>query len=1420
MVVTNVIVYTYIPEKSTEYFIQGPPTGFYVTWTYTGTATFTIIPYINDVEQPSLITTSSLTNKIFTNLTVNQTYTFRVKATSGGITSELSIPSLPKTYLNNIIYNFSSGAIGRVGRIPKIGDGLTLLDIIIEPQVYMIDTLVTITSFLSEFDVNTTNWGFENKVKSIYIPDTVTSLPSFQWSKHITSIRFPKNITTIGYSFREVGLEIVDLSYTSLTNIDPWAFHANENLKKITLPGSLTALGAQTFTDVGKQVDSVLFKSSALDVFFYGSSIPTLTGNNFTGPGSFFPTPCRAFYLPGTTNVSRLTNHVNTARGNAPIFTQISVFIPIPTNVSAILYQSADDEFVSGLVINWESVYNASKYYINIYNSSTDTTPVKIITKSSSGFTYTITGDDNLPSGEYFISVQSRSDTDNISSEESTRTASVIFNVSLKFKIINSLTAFVNGNNNTSLTSIYIPSSITIDKTLYKVTKIGDSIFKNLSTLTTVNLPSNIENLGISSFENCINLTNINFPNSLISIDNFAFKNCRKLTTISLSLTGILAIKESIFDNCLSLTSITLPTSVSNINTNSFINCVLLTTLNISANNNSFITENGILYNKGKTSLLFYPSNIQNLTFEIPSTVLNIGNYCFYDNIYLRDLNFNASIQTVGQSVFNNENLNMIFYFNIPYFDTLSFVKPANIAYKLSSTTNLNNLLTNNFAEIKTISAPININLIPYIETSGSDISGIYVSWTNSVNLITSMNISLYKSSEVNPLNIFNIVNPAGLTSYLINTNLTFNQTYKIQINITIPTGQVLTSDFSSTLFYSNVVKYNKINNIGIVTGFNGNPTQLNVVSEIRIENNNYNVISLDSYCFRNCPSATSVILPNTITTIDTYAFENCTSLTSITIPTNILYIKKGAFKNCPGLTSLTLPSTISIIDEETFMNCSGLTVINLPSVITKISINAFNGCSNLTSFSIPNSLNEIEPKIFYNCPKLSQFIVASDNTKFTAIDGIIFNKTITKLMLFPMGKNVTTFNIPNGVTEIGNYAFQHCNKLTDITLNSVTKIGIDAFHNCIFTSINIPDNLITIENGAFSFCSNLISFSVSASHTIFSVIDGILFSKNLKKICNYPVGKPQTSYSVPNSVEEIGASAFQSAQNLTNITFLNTLKKIGDAAFQYCINFTTITIPTTVTTIGTNAFADIPGLRLVYQSSGSLVFNLPSLNIVISSDLVKILEDDGVNLTGDVVVNIEIEASVINNTFVFKTLTPNLVDLTNSKYKVSSINNNYDGILSNTQNTFITYDGGITSGYIGPNDSITTLPYEYLCYVSHIKNNTTNGVRGILQVNSFLSNMNNKIDNAFKSVLQGLSEVEQGYSDSLDIISLSILKEVAINDSSRLLHIEGTSIGNNWYPNLVQPGDYLYYTLTIEPNPNQTGITNNRIYLYKAKII
>ena len=118
-------------------------------------------------------------------------------------------------------------------------------------------------------------------------------------------------------------------------------------------------------------------------------------------------------------------------------------------------------------------------------------------------------------------------------------------------------------------------------------------------------------------------------------------------------------------------------------------------------------------------------------------------------------------------------------------------------------------------------------------------------------------------------------------------------------------------------------------------------------------------------------------------------------------------------------------------------------------------------------------------------------------------------------------GELVTELVIPNGVTEIKNYAFWNCSGLTSVTIgNSVTSIGWDAFYGCSgLTSVTIGNSVTSIGGSAFSRCSGL------------------------------------TSITIPNSVTSIGDYAFEDCSGLTSITIPNSVTSIGDYAFYGCEN-------------------------------------------------------------------------------------------------------------------------------------------------------------------------------------------------------------------------------------------------------------------------
>ena len=133
----------------------------------------------------------------------------------------------------------------------------------------------------------------------------------------------------------------------------------------------------------------------------------------------------------------------------------------------------------------------------------------------------------------------------------------------------------------------------------------------------------------------------------------------------------------------------------------------------------------------------------------------------------------------------------------------------------------------------------------------------------------------------------------------------------------------------------------------------------------------------------------------------------------------------------------------------------------------------AFSGCTSLTEIYIPASVVYISKSPFYGCTELNNISVASDNSEYCSVDGVLFNKDKTVLYTYPLGKPDKTYAVPDTVTELYESAFDGCTNLTGITLpNGLEIIGDYALLGCsALTDINIPDSVTKI--GDLNFYKN-----------------------------------------------------------------------------------------------------------------------------------------------------------------------------------------------------------------------------------------------------------------------------------------------------------------------------------------------------------
>ena len=286
---------------------------------------------------------------------------------------------------------------------------------------------------------------------------------------------------------------------------------------------------------------------------------------------------------------------------------------------------------------------------------------------------------------------------------------------------------------------------------------------------------------------------------------------------------------------------------------------------------------------------------------------------------------------------------------------------------------------------------------------------------------------------------------------------------------------------------------------------------------------NGFPVTSIGNLAFF-CTFMTNVTMPNSITNIGDLAFRQG-QLQSVTIPDSVLSIGASAFQSCPNLTNATL----------------GTNVIS-------IGISAFANCYVLPSITIPSSVSSIGTNAFYYSTRLTEITVDPQNTNYSSVDGVLFNKSQTTLLQFPAGK-AGSYTVPNGVTNIGDHAFHYCTNLTSITISdSVTSIGSYGFAEChSLTNAATGNGVSNIGSNAFYACVSLKAVTLA------------------------------------NSVTSIGSWAFANCVGLASVSLANRVANIGAYAFYYCIGLTSVTIPSSVTNIDNKAFASCPPLMGAY---------------------------------------------------------------------------------------------------------------------------------------------------------------------------------------------------------------------------------------------
>ena len=802
------------------------------------------------------------------------------------------------------------------------------------------------------------------------------------------------------------------------------------------------------------------------------------------------------------------------------------------------------------------------------------------------------------------------------------------------------------------LKSITIPDGIT---------SIGDHAFDSCINLRSITLPDSITSIGMWAFYNCWNVSSIIIPDGVTSIEDFTFNSCISLTSITIP-NSVTNIKSSAFHNCADLTSITIPDSVTSIGYAAFSNCDSLQTISLGcgsalkksdfgdqANLVSYTNQHLLTKTEAKAKTCTEDGNKEYWTCE------HCGKY------FLSDDTNPETAKAVEQSEFIIPASHKLTKVEAK---DATCTEDGNKAYWTCEhcgkyfLSDDSNPETATAVELSETVIPAlkhkNATTRGVVEPNGTKPGYSGDRYCPDCDTVLEKGYTYWNEGnltwKLDADGTLTISGTGTMKDYDYNNNPSpANQKKGSVKKVVIKDGVTSIGNFA---FYNctsltSITIPDSVTSIELAA-FNN----CNNLTSITIPDS---VTSIGDSAFELCNKLSSITLSNNITSIGNWAFHGC-HLTSITIPDSVTSIGAMAFYSCSNLQTISL-SCKSSLKKSDFGDKANLVSYTNQHLLTKTAAKAAT-CSEsgnkeywtcehcgkyfLSDDSNPETAKAVEqsetilPAIQHKnaelrnsseptetspgysgdlyCPDCDTVVEKGytywieDNLTWKLYEDGTLNISGTGAMKdydndpspACRNSNVKKVVIEDGVTSIGNKAFDSCSSLTSITIpNSVTNIGAAAFDSCgSLTSITIPGSVTSIGTVAFYNCSGLTSVTIPDSVTNIGAaafdscgsLTSIVIPNSVTSIESYAFSacSSLTSITIPDSVTSIGNNAFDSCSSLTSITIPDGVASIESYAFYNCSGLTSITIPDSVTNIGAAAFDSCTSLKTISLSCKS----------------------------------------------------------------------------------------------------------------------------------------------------------------------------------------------------------------------------------------
>ena len=628
-------------------------------------------------------------------------------------------------------------------------------------------------------------------------------------------------------------------------------------------------------------------------------------------------------------------------------------------------------------------------------------------------------------------------------------------------------------------------------------------------------VPEGVTSIGDWAFGECESLTSIVLPEGVTSIGDYAFQLCTSLTSVVIP-EGVTNIKDYAFGWCFNLTSVTLPSTLETLGESVFTSCDKLTS--IKDKSGKFLkTVDGIVYSTDGTQMIAVLASASG-EIHIADGVTEIPRWMFGNNDKITAVVIPEGVTRIGDNAFCNCSI----LTDIVISEGVTSIGDGAFSY-------CNNL--------------ISVTLPSTLETLGESAFA-------SCNKLTSI---VDKSGKFTK-NVDGIVYSADGTR-IIAVLASASGDIRIAEGVTeIPDG----------LFQNN----DRITAIVISEG----------------------VTSIGWDAFRNCGNLTSITLPSTLETLGEGVFDGCDKLTSIEDKSGkFLKTVDGIVYSADGTRIIAVLASasgeihiaegVTEIPSSLFYGNSRITNVVIPEGVTSIGDGAFSDCNNLTSVTLPSTLETLGEDVFNRCDNLTS-IEDKSGRFLKTVDGIVYSADGTQIIAVLTSAS-GEIHIAEGVTEIS-YGLFNVSGITSIVIpEGVTNIGDWAFGWCDdLTSVTLPSTLETLGESAFASCNKLTSI-VDKSGKFTKNVDGIVYTPDGTRMIAV-LASASGEVRIAKGVTEIPTFLFINNNRITGVVIPEGVTNIGNQAFGWCDSLTSVVIPEGVTRIGYGAFKGSENLTSV----------------------------------------------------------------------------------------------------------------------------------------------------------------------------------------------------------------------------------------------